>query len=40
MTVKVHRRTLMTKLGARTFAELVRMADALGLHSDKLSPDP
>jgi FixJ family two-component response regulator len=32
ITVKVYRRNLMTKMGARTFAELVRMADALGVH--------
>jgi FixJ family two-component response regulator len=32
ITVKVYRRSLMTKMGAKTFAELVRMADALGLH--------
>jgi FixJ family two-component response regulator len=32
ITVKVHRRNLMTKMGARTFAELVRMADVLGVH--------
>jgi FixJ family two-component response regulator len=30
ITVKIYRRSLMTKMGARTFAELVRMADALG----------
>jgi FixJ family two-component response regulator len=39
ITVKVYRRSLMTKMGARTFAELVRMADALGVHlSAKSSP--
>jgi FixJ family two-component response regulator len=39
ITVKVYRRSLMTKMGAKTFAELVRMADALGLHlSAKSSP--
>jgi hypothetical protein len=32
ITVKVHRRGLMTKMGATTFADLARMADALGLH--------
>ncbi len=32
ITVKIHRRAAMTKMGARTLAELVRMAQALGLH--------
>jgi FixJ family two-component response regulator len=32
ITVKVHRRSVMTKMGARTFAELVRIADVLGAH--------
>jgi FixJ family two-component response regulator len=31
VTVKVHRHNIMKKLGARSFADLVRMADALGL---------
>jgi RNA polymerase sigma factor (sigma-70 family) len=31
VTVKVHRHNIMKKLGARSFASLVRMADALGL---------
>jgi FixJ family two-component response regulator len=36
VTVKVHRHNIMKKLGARSLADLVRMADALGLpHSDK-----
>jgi FixJ family two-component response regulator len=29
VTVKVHRHNLMKKLNARSFADLVRMADAL-----------
>jgi FixJ family two-component response regulator len=29
ITVKIHRRAAMRKMGARTYAELVRMADAL-----------
>ena len=33
ITVKVHRGNVMRKMGARSFADLVRMADAL-----KLSP--
>jgi FixJ family two-component response regulator len=32
VTVKVHRRNAMKKLGARTLADLVRMADLLGGH--------
>jgi FixJ family two-component response regulator len=36
VTVKVHRHNIMKKLGAKSLAELVRMADALGLpRSDK-----
>jgi FixJ family two-component response regulator len=31
VTVKVHRHNIMKKLGAKTLADLVRMADALGL---------
>src|SRR5262245_58377897 len=31
VTVKVHRHNIMKKLGAKSLAELVRMADALGL---------
>ena len=31
ITVKVHRHNIMTKLHAKTFADVVRMADALGL---------
>jgi predicted transcriptional regulator len=31
-TVKVHRRAAMKKMRARSLAELVRMADALGDH--------
>ncbi|WP_184717657.1 response regulator [Caulobacter sp.] len=31
ITVKIHRGAAMRKMGARTFAELIRMADALGL---------
>jgi FixJ family two-component response regulator len=37
ITVKVYRRSLMTKMGAKTFADLVRMADALGVHTAKPS---
>jgi FixJ family two-component response regulator len=35
VTVKVHRHNLMAKLGARSVAELVRMAKALGLITAK-----
>ena len=31
VTVKVHRHNIMKKLGAKSLADLVRMADALGL---------
>jgi FixJ family two-component response regulator len=33
VTVKQHRGSVMKKMGARSLADLVRMADALGLHS-------
>jgi FixJ family two-component response regulator len=32
ITVKVHRSHIMKKMGARTVADLVRMAEALGVH--------
>ena len=35
ITVKVHRRNVMQKMGARSLAELVRMADALGIGRTK-----
>jgi FixJ family two-component response regulator len=35
ITVKVHRGNLMRKMGARSLAELVRMADALGIGRTK-----
>jgi FixJ family two-component response regulator len=35
VTVKVHRHNIMRKLGAKSLADLVRMADALG-HSHKI----
>ena len=37
VTVKVHRHNAMQKLGARSVADLVRMADALGLSWKKLT---
>jgi RNA polymerase sigma factor (sigma-70 family) len=36
VTVKVHRHNLMKKLGARSLADLVRMADALGVSRGRL----
>jgi len=33
ITVKIHRRSAMTKMGARTLPDLVRDASALGLHT-------
>ena len=35
VTVKVHRHNVMKKLGARSLAELVRMADSLGIPCQK-----
>ncbi|MCB8883189.1 response regulator transcription factor [Acidisoma cellulosilytica] len=34
ITVKIHRGSAMRKMSARTLADLVRMAESLGLHSD------
>jgi FixJ family two-component response regulator len=34
ITVKVHRRRVMQKMGARSLPEMVRMAERLGLHSE------
>ncbi len=36
ITVKVHRGSVMKKMGARSLADLVRMADALGVRRAKL----
>ena len=38
ITVKVHRSHLMRKMGARTAAELVRMAEALGVEPTSFKP--
>jgi FixJ family two-component response regulator len=35
ITVKIHRANVMRKMNAKTFAELVRMAQALSLKHDK-----
>jgi FixJ family two-component response regulator len=35
ITVKVHRGSVMRKMGARSLADLVRMADALGIRREK-----
>jgi FixJ family two-component response regulator len=38
ITVKIHRGRLMKKMEAQTFADLVRMADALGLRKGTTAP--
>ena len=38
ITFKVHRHNVMKKLGAKSLAELVRMADSLGLARDGRIP--
>jgi RNA polymerase sigma factor (sigma-70 family) len=38
VAVKVNRHKLMKKLGANSLADLVRMADSLGLHRDTVRP--
>jgi FixJ family two-component response regulator len=35
ITVKVHRGNVMRKMGAKSLADLVRMADALGIRRQK-----
>ena len=35
ITVKVHRGNVMRKMGARSLADLVRMADTLGVSAEK-----
>jgi FixJ family two-component response regulator len=40
ITVKIHRGAAMHKMGARTYAELVRMADALKLERRKVGRQP
>jgi FixJ family two-component response regulator len=37
ITVKIHRGHIMKKMGARSLADLVRMAEALGIHRPKPS---
>jgi len=36
ITVKVHRGNVMRKMGAKSLADLVRMADGLGIRREKL----
>jgi FixJ family two-component response regulator len=35
ITIKVHRGNVMKKMGARSLADLVRMADAVGIRQAK-----
>jgi FixJ family two-component response regulator len=37
ITVKVHRGSVMRKMGAKSLADLVRMAESLGVHRAKRS---
>ena len=37
ITVKVHRGSVMRKMGARSLADLVRMAESLGVHRAETS---
>jgi FixJ family two-component response regulator len=39
MTVRIHRNQVVSKMGARSTADLVRMADKLGLPSSKGQAD-
>jgi FixJ family two-component response regulator len=39
MTVRIHRSQVISKMGARSAADLVRMADRLGLQSSKAQAD-
>jgi FixJ family two-component response regulator len=39
MTVRIHRNQVISKMGARSAADLVRMADKLGLKSSKEQPN-
>ncbi len=34
VTVKIHRRNMMRKMGVRSLADLVRMAENLGIHGE------
>jgi FixJ family two-component response regulator len=36
ITIKVHRGNVMRKMGAKSLADLVRMADALGIRRAKM----
>jgi FixJ family two-component response regulator len=40
VTVKIHRGSVMRKMGARSFADLVRISDKLNLNQPALAPRP
>jgi FixJ family two-component response regulator len=39
VTIKIHRLHVMRKMKARSLAELIRIADVLGIHPVKSGPD-
>jgi FixJ family two-component response regulator len=40
VTVKLHRGSVMKKMAARSFADLVRIADVLGIRQSKVGNQP